>query len=694
MGRISIAIGGALAALALGVIAQTAPERIYGIADGSVELFTPTQVVAAGGGAGSTLPHASSVGQHLSSTNTIGGVTWVNPPAGPRAFGSAAPVVPVANGNAGTATTVSRSDHAHPPSPQIASTLMSLAGLTDEVEAVTGPANMTADVGMVYTVTQCPEGTTGNCETAFRAGGGGGGTTLPDASSVGQHLSSTNTSGGITWVNPPVGLPSGAAADQILSQNADNTGAEWISSTTVVLEGSGVTGTAQGNRLIGSNSAGNGIALSTPSAAVLAGLPALTGHGGQCLKATTAATGLEFANCGGASGGALSMTRLTQTASITPTSSRSNATYTYTWPNANCTAVQGAAGRLLYLRGIFSTTTIPAFVFGWHLTRFDTTVNTDRTDSAQFAMPVALEVGGEVDFELPSAGGMANSARRCAVVFESAETAFAHAPQALQFEIYELTGGGGGGGSNPTIPSPTAAGALQHLRVNAGGSAYELAAPPIGVPPFSGSNSLWQLQVNSAGDGLEWSNIADREITALDTRLTAIDNPRGASAPGVGMVYTVASCAGSGASTVCQGGYRDPPSSFPYGSDWVDLGGATINNHNSGAGLSLTISGTAIHEGLRATNPYRRFVFQAAYTTQGLYATAEGVFSGIPLGQSGPQANQTADMFGTVTGFQRTCNARMIVGTASTTLSTHSGCVPGFGLSGNVNLFWKLWGVR
>ncbi|MYA40980.1 MAG: hypothetical protein F4Z31_04425 [Gemmatimonadetes bacterium] len=43
--------------------------------------------------------------------------------------------------------------------------------------------------------------------------------------------------------------------------------------------------------------------------------------------------------------------------------------------------------------------------------------------------------------------------------------------------------GGGGGSSGPSIPSPTAAGALQHLRVNAAGAAYELATPYSSAAP-------------------------------------------------------------------------------------------------------------------------------------------------------------------------------------------------------------------
>ena len=68
--------------------------------------------------------------------------------------------------------------------------------------------------------------------------------------------------------------------------------------------------------------------------------------------------------------------------------------------------------------------------------------------------------------------------------------------------ISKLTlGGGSGGSTNPSIPNPTPAGKLKHLRVNAAGAAYELADPPQGstdTPEADSSNG-------AAGTSNEWS---------------------------------------------------------------------------------------------------------------------------------------------------------------------------------------------
>ena len=48
----------------------------------------------------------------------------------------------------------------------------------------------------------------------------------------------------------------------------------------------------------------------------------------------------------------------------------------------------------------------------------------------------------------------------------------------IKFTLYSISAGASSGGSSgPSIPTPTTAGALQHLRVNAAGAAYELTSP-------------------------------------------------------------------------------------------------------------------------------------------------------------------------------------------------------------------------
>jgi len=696
MGRISAALMGFIAALSITLWAQTTPDHIYGTSGSDIGLWTPQQVVAAGGGGGGTsLPDASAAGQHLASTNTSGGVNWVTPPSGPRTFSTTAPLVPVANGATGTALTVSRGDHQHPPSPQIASALQSIAAVTDEVEAVTGPANTTADVGMVYTVTQCPQGTTGNCETAYRVPSG---TSLPNAGSVGQHLASTNTSGGVNWVNPPIGLPSGAAADQILSQNADNTGAEWISSTTVVLEGSGITGTAQADRFVRANAQGNGIALTTAHDAVLAGLPALTGNGGDCVKVNSGATGLELDACGGG-GGSVSWTEIY---SGTPTAASVNITV------AGITAVQRGAGYYRYFRitayqtaqGTVSNTEssyqcigrLPQMAPNEYNNRVQTTLVYSECQASDALQRLSISI---------------NQSNAVAVGIGNVADQYSWTVELTPDEIYG-GGGAGGGGSSPPIPLPTPAGALQHLRVNQAGAAYELAAPPIGVPAFSNSNSLWQLQVNSAGDGLQWSNIADREITALDQRLSRIDVPSGASAPGVGQLYTVVSCAGSGANTACQGGWRAPADPPGFGHGWVKLYEGQSNNVGGGAQIDFDMTTDATEAvgflaAMRDTagmGVYRQFLFQVAWNIgtgdSEELVQAQAVLSGVPLEGSVAQVNQPVRYTGVLAGLGNVCPLALKATRTAVTVEGAGMCEVDWGNRGsnNVNLFWKLWGHR
>ena len=175
-----------------------------------------------------------------------------------------------------------------------------------------------------------------------------------------------------------------------------------------------------------------------PHAAILDGLPAITGQAGKVLKVNSGATALEWATGGGggSTGGSVELDLKVTSAT---------AASTFWLPPADTIVHAICPGNDEQARTTF-----------WHTADgngFTLTGSVINVSDSATVGTITLSVASDGEW----------SSARCQGAWE----------------IYELTGGGGGGGgTNPTIPAPTAAGKLKHLRVNAAGGAYELADPP------------------------------------------------------------------------------------------------------------------------------------------------------------------------------------------------------------------------
>jgi len=202
-----------------------------------------------------------------------------------------------------------------------------------------------------------------------------------------------------------------------------------------------------------------------PHSAVLAGLPALTGHGGNCLKANAAATGVEFAACGGSSGGGGGIT-WTNIDAFNPTAGSTNsATRTLAGEGNACLAAD-----FIFNAGAYVITWQPRPVktlqtwTSWAIPISSTGSTTNITN-----VNYTCRADGDMTIEVwPNSSGFKNLGG------------------STKFTTWLGTlggGGNGGGGTTPSIPTPTTAGKLKHLRVNAAGAAYELADPPVPRTP-------------------------------------------------------------------------------------------------------------------------------------------------------------------------------------------------------------------
>jgi len=572
MARVSrtfmIAIAAALAALFWPFLSfGQDPTGVLGTDGADYRLFTPQQVVEAGGGASGGLPalsgHAGEFlrvnpeataadweavpsplpalagqgGKHLSVNTAETATEWVTPPAGPRSYGGAG-AAPASAAAAGSALTVSRSDHVHPYQPLSAfgtvgtsgqcakansgrnglsygdcGSPRALATLNPKVDGTVSPGTRT-DVSRSDHVhpTQIPAltGKGGDCLAAnsgataleFKScggGGGGSGVVLSDntpqppgppvpggggKASRDDHVHAppllsevtpkANAGGGNPGRNViasrddhvhPAAIPSLTGnAKAVLSVKADASGSEWVHPTTVILEGAGIQAADKG-KLIAANSAGNGIALTTPHDAVLAGLPSLTGNGGKCVKANSGATGVEFGDCGGGNGGGSAGIewKLLFKFSSAVLAKR----YQFIRPAwTQALADQCTNADFIALAKLNSNSVLTG---PWGRYSTDTAFLTNL-------WPAPFASTFESIF-LEGCDGAFDGKFRITLDAGEGKT-FTEGEGPFYIFTGRVTGGGGGGSTNPTVPAPTAAGKLKHLRVNAAGAAYELADPP------------------------------------------------------------------------------------------------------------------------------------------------------------------------------------------------------------------------
>ena len=188
-------------------------------------------------------------------------------------------------------------------------------------------------------------------------------------------------------------------------------------------------------------------------------LPSITGHGGNALFVNAAATGLEWkaAGGGGAGGGSFAFNQILTSTAV------SNVGSVLTTHEFNSEEVYLVRLKVDFLQDMWC-------VF-WP-TPFTHSINEDRVCSVDISSEVSLTLSFDA-FTCAS-----DAAKKCLRLGSWLTRGSLTAGQVRRFSAWTMTlPGGGGGSSGPSIPSPTAAAKLNHLRVNAAGGAYELASP-------------------------------------------------------------------------------------------------------------------------------------------------------------------------------------------------------------------------
>ena len=426
MGRVSVAVLIAAWAL-LGQAFAQAPERIYGTADGEITLFTPAEVVTAGGGGATGTP-----------------------------LSDATPLVESGTGSPGIATSASRGDHAHP-----ARAIRQL------------PANPSGTVSHYLRATSSGASwQQGEIVPHF----------TPDDKNDCLRINGLGT--GMTWIACP---GSGGNATPLSDQTPQNVGATGAAgSASSASREDHVHGRGAVPREVPApsnavtldiprvNSAGNAYELIDAHVAVLAGLPSVTGHGGNCLKVNSAATGYELGACGsgggGSGGGTADIARFINGRA----NEISELPYTQLF------------GGLSFSQD--SQVLIQAFAQltagGEAVTNTNVIIWTDVSGTRKVCAPRTSfeKLGGKgttFGFGQALCTIAANTATNIGLStsvggsFSTGKLNWLYSAMLLPTTI---SAGGGGGSSGPSIPAPTAAGADKYLRVNAAGAAYELGA--------------------------------------------------------------------------------------------------------------------------------------------------------------------------------------------------------------------------
>ena len=254
---------------------------------------------------------------------------------------------------------------------------------------------------------------------------------------------------------------------------------------------------------------------------VQAGLPAITGQGGKVLTVNTGATGLEWSSAGGGTGG--------------PGLARTLIGSCNVMPSATASAKSWACN--------LSSTEASSFRANLESNSPYGLIAVVSNSRGECVMPVATKVTANASFEYACAAdssfdtfisykvdsGADNDGLR--LFYRRNDNGNANT---LTMNLYGFDFiSGSGGGSNPTIPEPTAAGALKHLRVNTGGSAYELADPP-----QASNQAPAQVKTGSAvaGSRTDFS----RADHAHNFALYSVANPAPLGTPSPGAATTAA----------------------------------------------------------------------------------------------------------------------------------------------------------
>jgi len=524
----------------------TGPEMVLGTEDGAYKLFTPSEVVEAGGGGGG----GGGGGAGLSD-NT------------PQNIGTAAP---------GTGTLASRDDHVHGPDPQTGtnsgrltsfgatlntvnqrssantSAISTLAGKVPELSDSDPASAGTADAGSsdeasrgdhVHSLQPLSSfGTVGANGTCAKSDGSGGlrygdcgsprvlSNTLPKVDGSAAPGTSVQASRG-DHVHPSnlsdrTPAPTGAAPDAGTATSAAR--GDHIHQTTLSLlapKPNAATATAgngsapapwnhvhpfAGNELPAPSSSlqgdiprvksdGSGYELVDPHVAVLSGFPAVTGNAGKVLAVNSTANNVEWVTQGGGSGGGgIAVERITLLENKLWTISSTQFSYTMTDEEAEKVndAIRDTSTICLVMDNSF-TSGIGSNIL----------CEIDTTEITAAARGVAGTITTARNMYNPSV-----TVRKRNNVFTTKTVNVSYTgtqpTNAAQFDLVALkiVGSGGGGGNTPEIPNPSGAG--NYLRVAPNGTSYELGELPfsdvVPLSPFGSTGRAGLLKGISRAD--------------------------------------------------------------------------------------------------------------------------------------------------------------------------------------------------
>lgn len=406
-----------LLALSQSAVAQNLPEHIYGTRGETVNLYTPEQVVEAGGAApvtysgtvsAPTATHNAGTATTVSRGDHAHGPTAVPQPGGvPRRLG--------ANASAGTATSYSREDHVHP------SEVLPLGG-----------------AGQCYKTNSAANGVTwGPCDAA------GFSSAIPKVSS-GTGAAGTGTSIPRDDHVHPSELPAQSSANrsQVLSRTIQNSGTSWVATSSVVRHG----------------------------------LPDQTGHSNQCLKLNANATSFDWGDCGTGGGGTGSSALIYRP--ITP----SGAAYT----------LQTNESAIALLPSITRTgTTYQTTVFEFPRTLLGSTTQTYLLES--YNPTGSLNTDDNMRITMSLSGNVVTINR---LAFDS--------PATFSIAAYGVT--------YPTVPvlsdsNPLAAGTASAGTGDMASRDDHVHPSDDELPPLAGQGSKY-LQVKSDASGVQWSTVS------------------------------------------------------------------------------------------------------------------------------------------------------------------------------------------
>ena len=222
-----------------------------------------------------------------------------------------------------------------------------------------------------------------------------------------------------------------------------------------------------------------------PHVAVLDGLPAITGQGGKVLTVNTTGEAVtwETPSGGGSSGGGGQCEEIytwdmpawgpnasqTQKRDADSTAADKILTDLIVTPKYDFLTIVYGGAKLANFNAVLSGQNLADFANG-DGTAAGSTLNLFAISSDNFQGADIGEVN--LFFSGSDGSGVVQARYRLQANFSGIVSA-----GKMHFRGCTL-GGGGGGGDTPSIPAPSAAGKLKHLRVNAAGAAYELADGP------------------------------------------------------------------------------------------------------------------------------------------------------------------------------------------------------------------------